>query len=88
MRNYDQVFSNHYKNETIDHALSVTSQTQITIIISIVAIVIVSGIVSPIMSKIEERKYIGLKFFVHVQHTHIVILLQSCENFMNLAFLD
>lgn len=75
LRYYDQVYSNKYKEETIEHALSVTTQTQITIIISIAAIFIVSIVISPVLCRMEERKYIGLKFFIFVEHSHIAILL-------------
>jgi hypothetical protein len=74
MRSVSKVISDRFRQETVDHALSVASQTQLTIIISIVAIIIVSVIISPIICRIEERKYTGLKFFLNVEPSHLEIL--------------
>lgn len=74
MRSEGKKISEQYRKETVDHALNVASQTQLTIIISIVAIVVVSVIISPIICRIEERKYMGLKFFLNVEPTHLLLL--------------
>ena len=41
------------------------------------AIIIVSLIVSPIFCRIEERKYMALRFFLQVQSKDMVILDQQ-----------
>ncbi len=64
LRGEGKIISTYYREETCGHALKVAEQTQLTIIISIVAIVVVSLIVSPIFCRIEERKYMAVKFFL------------------------
>ena len=53
MRSVSKILSDRFRQETVDHALSVASQTQLTIIISIVAIILVTGIISPILCRID-----------------------------------
>jgi hypothetical protein len=75
-----------YREETTDHALSVAGKTQITIIVSIVSIVLVTLFISPIICRIEERKYLGLKFFLSVEHSHLAVLDSQVVEFFSLAF--
>ena len=41
-------------------------------------------IVSPVVCRIEERKYLGLRFFLEVEQTHIRVMLGNCEEFQGL----
>jgi hypothetical protein len=41
-----------FRNETDDHALNVAAKTEITIIVSIVSIILVTLIISPIICRI------------------------------------
>ena len=78
--------STYYREETTEHAVSVAEKTQITIIVSIVSIVIVTVIISPVICRIEERKYLGLKFFLSVEHEHLAELDMQISEFFQLAF--
>lgn len=49
---------------------------------------VVSLVISPILARIEERKYIGLKFFIYVEHKYVQDLLFNCDSFLSLAFSD
>jgi hypothetical protein len=86
LRGMGKNISTYYREETTEHALSVAEKTQITIIVSIVSIVIVTVIISPIICRIEERKYLGLKFFLSVEHEHLAELDMQISEFFQLAF--
>ena len=75
-----------YKEETEQNALDVAQKTLITIVVSIGAILVVSMVISPIICRIEERKYTGLKFFLNVEHAHITHHDQQDRDFLALAF--
>jgi multidrug efflux pump subunit AcrB len=45
----------------------VAEKTLLTIILSIVSITVVSLIITPMMCRIEMRKFIGLRFFLLVE---------------------
>jgi len=86
LRGVGKNISTYFREETTDHALSVAQKTQITIIISIVSIVLVTMIISPIICRIEERKYLGLKFFLSVEHNYLTVLDNQVTEFFQLAF--
>ena len=44
--------------------------------------------ISPIICRIEERKFMGLKFFLNVEPAHILLLEAQVRDFLNLAFSD
>lgn len=85
LRGDGKIISTQYRLETNAHALKVADQTQLTIIISIVAIVLVSLIISPIFCRIEERKYMGLKFFLQVKNKDMATLDEQVCEFMQLT---
>lgn len=88
MRAIGKQISDYYRTETEEHALTVANQTQLTIILSIASIVAVCILISPIISRIEQRKYMGLKFFLNVEHNHLTILESQVREFLDLAFSD
>lgn len=88
MRSIGKTISDYYRSETEQHALSVAQTTQLTIIISIASIVLVCIFISPIICRIEQRKYMGLKFFLNVEPAHLVMLDNQIRDFLNLAFSD
>lgn len=88
MRAVGQNISDLYRSETEQHALSVAFQTELTIILSIVSILLVSVVISPVVCRIEERKYTGLKFFLNVEPSHILLLDLQVKEFLDLAFSD
>lgn len=55
LRSQGNVISTEFRLETNEHALNVASKTQITIIVSIVSIILVTLIISPIICRIQER---------------------------------
>lgn len=88
MRSIGKQISDFYRSETEQHALSVAQTTQLTIIISIASIVLVCILISPIICRIEQRKYMGLKFFLNVEPNHLILLETQIREFLNLAFSD
>lgn len=88
LRSVGKDISDFYRTETEEHALSVAKTTQMTIIISIASIALVVILISPIISRIEQRKYMGLKFFLNVEPGHLILLEQQVRDFLNLAFSD
>ncbi|TNV87499.1 hypothetical protein FGO68_gene6494 [Halteria grandinella] len=88
LRSIGKQISDFYRTETEEHALSVAKTTQLTIIISIASIVLVVILISPIISRIEQRKYMGLKFFLNVEPAHLILLESQVRDFLNLAFSD
>eukprot|EP00347_Sterkiella_histriomuscorum_P006361 403353053 len=60
------------------HAEQSALSTQTTIIISICSILIVGIIVTPLLTRIVDRQYIALKFFISVHPETLVQLTQKC----------
>jgi hypothetical protein len=52
LRSMGNEISAQFRNETDDHALNVAAKTEITIIVSIVSIILVTLIISPIICRI------------------------------------
>lgn len=88
LRSVGKLISDNYRSETELHALSVAQQTQTTIIVSIASILLVCVAISPIICRIEQRKYMGLKFFLNVEHGHLILLESQVKEFLSLAFSD
>ena len=64
IREYNWVFMNLYLLKTVNKANDRLEQAIILTIISILTIVTVTIVVSPILSKTEERKFSALTFFI------------------------
>lgn len=66
MREFNRKYINDYTLETKEHAENSKTQTETTIIISIVSIVLIGLIVAPILAKIYDRQYIAVGFFINL----------------------
>lgn len=55
-----------FVKETKEHSLENINLAKITMILSFGSILLVSLVVSPIISKTEERKYLALNYFLNI----------------------
>ena len=85
LRNAIQDDCNYYVKESKDHAASSMTTIMITAIVSIIAIVIIGLIITPILSKSVERQYQALSFFVMIPKEKIKVLLQNCQYCLNMG---
>ena len=74
LRSVGKTIADFYKDETSQSALDVASKTQITIIVSIISIIVVAAIISPIFCRIEDRRFLALKFFLNVKQKDVQLL--------------
>lgn len=75
----------YYVKESKDHAESSMTTIMITAIVSIIAIVFIGLIITPILSKSVERQYQALSFFVMIPKEKIKVLLQNCQYCLNMG---
>ena len=49
---------------------------------------VVTAVISPIISKIEERKFMSLRFFISINGNQIGLLIKQASDFLSLAFAE
>eukprot|EP00347_Sterkiella_histriomuscorum_P008635 403344343 len=84
IREYNWVFMNQYLLKTVSKANDRLEQALILTIISILTIVTVTIVVSPIISKTEERKFSALIFFIKLPLEKIQFFQKRCESCLQL----
>ena len=67
-----------YIDDSIKNSESNEQQTMITTIISVLTIFLVTCIISPIISKTEERKYYALVFFLKIKRNEVEFYIKNC----------
>jgi ABC-type sulfate transport system permease component len=70
-----------YAREAEDHAEESISTTLVTAIISIVSIILIGLILSPMLTKAETRRYKALNFFLRLPRGTISTLLSNIEHY-------
>ncbi|CDW88868.1 pas domain s-box family protein [Stylonychia lemnae] len=84
IRQYNWVFLSNYISETKGNSDTRLQQSMILTIISVFTIFIVALVISPIISKTEERKYYALRFFLKIPRDKIQLYIAKCENCLRL----
>eukprot|EP00347_Sterkiella_histriomuscorum_P022071 403331786 len=84
IREHNWIFMDKYVSETKDNTELRLQQSVILTILSVITILIVSLVISPIISKTEERKYNALIFFLRIPKDQINVYIQRCEDCLKL----
>ena len=78
VRQYNKMFADMYIRDSIANSESSEQQTLITTIVSILTIFLVTCVISPIVSKTEERKFNALVFFLKIPKHEVDFYIKSC----------
>eukprot|EP00347_Sterkiella_histriomuscorum_P001462 403371946 len=84
IREFNNVFVDNYIEETKVNSEQRLQQSVILTILSVITILIVSLVISPIISQTEERKYNALVFFLRIPQDQILIYIQRCQDCLKL----
>ena len=76
--------SSYYSRESEEHAEQNITSTKVTAIVSIIAIVIVSLAIAPILTKAEIRRYKALLYFLKIPKDKLPNLIKNCEYCLNM----
>ncbi|CDW76681.1 pas domain s-box family protein [Stylonychia lemnae] len=84
VRTYNRFFADLYITDSVKNSENNESNTMITTVISVITIFLVTCVISPIISKTEERKYNALVFFMRIPRNQVEQYIKSCQECQNL----
>eukprot|EP00347_Sterkiella_histriomuscorum_P002941 403366205 len=79
VRQFNRLFADMYIKDSVSNSESSEEQALITTIISVLTIFLVTCVISPIISKTEERKYNALAFFLRISREEIDFYILNCQ---------